>query len=163
MLSSVVPRQQEAKLLVLKQIVDALPDSVISKLKPAEARRLREVRDQIAVQRPIAVAQAPQSLVDRFRERDGSVGRLAVVTAKPLARLEEGPNLQAFVEAVREVPVGGEKYEATGENVVLADLLKNIEALSAAVPTAGGGMGGSMIMPAIRARDFSCTSQSDAV
>lgn len=43
------------------------------------------------------------------------------------------------------------------------NLLKNIEALSAAVPTAGGGMGGSMIMPAIRARDFSFTSQSDAV
>lgn len=43
------------------------------------------------------------------------------------------------------------------------NLLKNVEAMSAAVPTAGGGMSGGMIMPAIRARDFSFTSQSDAV
>jgi len=43
------------------------------------------------------------------------------------------------------------------------NLLKNVEAMSAAVPTSGGGMGGGMIMPAIRAHDFSFTSQSDAV
>ncbi len=127
-LSSVVPREQEKKLAVLKEITESLPDSLISKLKPVEAKRLREVRDQAAAQRVVTPAEAPQSLVDRFRERDGSVGRLAVVTAKPLAHLEEGPNLQAFVTALRDVPVGSETYEATGENVVLADLLKNIEA-----------------------------------
>jgi hypothetical protein len=48
------------------------------------------------------------------------------------------------------------------------NLLKNTEALSAAV-AAGGGSGGGpmggpgMLVPAIRARDFSFTSQSDAV
>lgn len=43
------------------------------------------------------------------------------------------------------------------------NLLKNVEALSRAVPTVGGGFGGSMVVPGLRARDFSFTSKSDAV
>jgi len=127
-MSSVVPREQEAKLAVLKEIVAELPDSLLARLKPEESARLKQVRDQVAAQRVVKVEEAPPSLIDRFRERDGSTGRLAVVTAKPLARLEEGPRLQAFVEALRDVPAGGQKIDAAGENVVLADLLKNIEA-----------------------------------
>ena len=126
-LSSVVPRQQQEKLLVLRDIAAQLDEGLLAKLKPAEAKRLREVREQVQAQRPLRVEEAPPSLVDRFRERDGTTGRIAVVTAKPLAHLELGPNLQAFVEAIRNVPVGGATFDATGENVVLADLLKNIE------------------------------------
>ena len=43
------------------------------------------------------------------------------------------------------------------------NLLKNVEALSKAVSTVGGGFGGSMVVPGLRARDFSFTSKSDAV
>jgi predicted Zn-dependent protease len=43
------------------------------------------------------------------------------------------------------------------------NLLKNVEALSEAVATPGGGLGGAMVVPGIRARDFSFTSKSDAV
>jgi len=71
--------------------------------------------------------EAPATLLDRFRERDGNVGRLAVVTARPDAKLELGPNLQAFTDAVRGVPMGGKKVDATGESVIFADLLRNIE------------------------------------
>ena len=43
------------------------------------------------------------------------------------------------------------------------NLLKNVEALSEAVRAGGGGMGGGMVVPGLRARDFSFTSKSDAV
>ncbi len=42
------------------------------------------------------------------------------------------------------------------------NLLKNVEALGRAEPTAGG-FAGPMVVPALRARDFSFTSKSDAV
>ncbi len=70
----------------------------------------------------------PPTLLDRFRERDGKVGRLAAVTAPPRRHLELGPNLIAFVDGVRNVPIGdGKRWDATGANVVFADLLENIE------------------------------------
>jgi predicted RND superfamily exporter protein len=39
-----------------------------------------------------------------------------------------GPNLEAFVQGVRNVPVRGRLVDATGENVIFADLLTDIEA-----------------------------------
>jgi predicted RND superfamily exporter protein len=49
------------------------------------------------------------------------------VTAKPEAKLELAQNLQDFVRGVRDVKIGGKTYDATGENVIFADLLTNIE------------------------------------
>src|SRR5262249_21945221 len=102
-------------------------DLVLENFSPAQSQRLRQIRADLATQREVVVAEAPPTLLDRFRERDGTLGRIAVVTAKPLAHLEIGDNLLAFVQAVRNVPVGGTLYEAAGENVVFADLLQNIE------------------------------------
>jgi uncharacterized protein len=126
-LSSVVPREQEEKLAVIHEIVAELPDSVISHLDPARRARVRQVRDELKAQVPVTVDQADPTLVDRFRERDGSVGRLAVVTASPDAKTELAQNLEDFVRGVRAVDVNGKKRNAIGENVIFADLLQNID------------------------------------
>jgi predicted RND superfamily exporter protein len=126
-LSSVVPRQQPEKLSLIREIVKLISDFVLEKLPPERGRRLRQVREELASQREVSVEQAPPQLSDRFRERDGTLGRIAAVTARPNAKLELGPNLSAFVEAVRKVPVQGQLYDAAGENVVFADLLEDIQ------------------------------------
>ncbi|HTO96081.1 MAG TPA: MMPL family transporter [Myxococcales bacterium] len=126
-LSSVVPRDQEEKLKVIRQIVDELPDKTIRRLDPKQRGRVRQVRDQLAAQKPVTVEQADPSLVDRFRERDGTLGSLASITAKPQAKLELAPNLAAFVQGVRGVQIDGRTWDATGENVIFADLLANID------------------------------------
>ena len=64
---------------------------------------------------PPGVKEAPPTLLDRFRERDGTLGRLAVITARPDAKLEVADNLQAFVEAGRNLPVNGKLVDATGD------------------------------------------------
>jgi predicted Zn-dependent protease len=43
------------------------------------------------------------------------------------------------------------------------NLLKNVDAMSASVAAGSGGFSGSMVLPAIRAREFIFTSRSDAV
>ena len=127
-LSSVVPAQQEEKLAVMREIVGELPDTTLAKLSdPVQRERLRTVRDQLAAQKPITSAEAPPTLMDRFRERDGTLGRIAAVTAKPAARLEIADNLEAFVTAARNIDINGKLYDATGDKVIFADLLKDIE------------------------------------
>jgi len=127
-LSSVVPLDQGEKLAVIREILAELPDSVVRRVDdPVLRERLRKVRADLAAQRPLKVAEAPPTLLDRFRERDGTVGRIAAVTARGDARLEEAENLQNFVKAVRGVPVGNQVYDATGDKVIFADLLKDIE------------------------------------
>jgi predicted RND superfamily exporter protein len=126
-LSSVVPRDQEEKLKVIHAIGAELPDKIIQRLDPNQRERVRKVRDQLAAQKPVTVQEADPALVDRFRERDGTVGRLAAITAKPQAKLELAQNLEAFVRGVRDVKIDGKTFDATGENVIFADLLTNID------------------------------------
>lgn len=126
-LSSVIPTDQAAKLALVKQIEGRLTRRVIASLPADQQPRMRQIRADLAAQAPITAKDVPGSLLDRFRERDGTLGRLAVVTAKPDAHLDLGPNLVAFVEGVRGISVGGKSYDATGEKVVFADLLSNIE------------------------------------
>lgn len=126
-LSSVVPRDQPEKLQLIHQIVAELPDQTIAKLAPEQRERVRQVRDQLAAQRQVTPQDAPATMVDRFRERDGKLGGLALVTARPLAQLELAQNLEAFVKAVRGVVVSGKPNDATGANVIFSDLLQDIE------------------------------------
>jgi predicted RND superfamily exporter protein len=127
-ISSVVPRQQEEKLAVIAEIVKEVPDSILAKISDtAQRERLRTVRDELAAQRPVTAQEAPANLLDRFRERDGTLGRIAAITAKPEAHIEIAENLEAFVRGVRDVKVDGKTYDATGENVIFADLLTDIE------------------------------------
>ena len=127
-ISSVLPAQQREKLALIREMVAELPESLLKRIDdPVQRERLRKVRDDLASQRPVTADEAPQSLLDRFRERDGTLGRIAAVTARGDARLEEAENLQAFVKAVRGVKVGDKVYDATGDKVIFADLLQNIE------------------------------------
>lgn len=126
-LSSVVPRDQEEKLRIIRDILGRLDQPWTRRLAPAQRARLAEVRADLEAQRPIGPSEAPAGLLDRFRERDGRLGRLAVATALPDAKLELAPNLAVFVAAVRGVPVEGTLVDASGENVIFADLLANID------------------------------------
>ena len=125
--SSIVPDHQEEKLALLKEIRAEMTDARLAKVSAALRTRLLEVRADLAAQRPLSDTDAPPALLDRFRERDGTVGRMAVITARPDAKLELGPNLKAFAAGVRGIPAGGEQVDATGENIVFADLLQDIE------------------------------------
>jgi predicted RND superfamily exporter protein len=127
-ISSVVPAKQSEKLAVIGEMVADLTDSTLQKVSDvAQRERLRTVRAELAAQKPVAAADAPPTLMDRFRERDGTLGRIAAVTARPDAKLEIAENLQAFVKAVRNISLDGASYDATGDKVIFADLLKDIE------------------------------------
>jgi uncharacterized protein len=126
-LRAVLPGDQATKLDVIHDIARRLSDAVVDSLPEAEQARARTVRAELRSQGPLAVAQVPATLLDRFRERDGSIGRLAVITARPDAQLEVAPRLEAFVEGVRSIQVSGRTVDATGENVIFSDLLQNIE------------------------------------
>jgi hypothetical protein len=126
-LSSVVPDHQPEKLALISELLARLGPAVIDPLPPATAARVRAIRADLAAQHTLGVKDAPPALIDRFRERDGTVGRIAFVRARSDAQLELGPNLQEFVAGVRDVPVGGARYDAAGETVVVADLLADVQ------------------------------------
>jgi predicted RND superfamily exporter protein len=125
--SRVVPSHQQEKLEIIRDISGRLTDRVLAHLPPRQVERAKEIRAELASQRLLTDDEAPPSLVDQFRERDGSVGRLAFVRARGDAKLELGPNLRDYAAGVRGVPVAGGHYDAAGADIVVADLLEDIE------------------------------------
>src|SRR5262249_42458058 len=87
-LGSVVPADQEEKMAVISSLQHRISDLVLEKLDPQQSDRLRQVRSDLAAQRQVTEKDAPASLVDQFRERDGTLGRISVVTARGSAQLE---------------------------------------------------------------------------
>src|SRR5262249_13894106 len=71
-ISSIVPKEQEQKLAVIRDIQRRISDSVLDNVPPELSPRLREVRADLAAQRMVSATDAPASLVDRFREQDGT-------------------------------------------------------------------------------------------
>jgi predicted RND superfamily exporter protein len=126
-IASVVPFHQEEKLAAVRDVVAELTEGAIEKLSPAQARRARILRAQLEAQRPMKLADAPPTLLDRFRERDGTVGRIAFVRASGNAQLEIARNMFAFASIVRNVPVAGRTWDAAGENLIFADLVADLQ------------------------------------
>jgi predicted RND superfamily exporter protein len=137
-LSSVLPTDQARKLALIRKIHARLTPRLVASLTPEQRERVRAIDADLAAQFEVGVEDVPHPLLDRFTERDGTVGRLAAVTAAPTARLEV--NLETFVDGVRGVTIDGRRYDAAGENVVFADLLRNIET-EGPVTTAGSLLG----------------------
>ena len=126
-ISLVLPRWQREKLAIVRDLVSQLSDDVLARLPDDQRHRASAVRAELAAQRELTPADVPYALLDRFREVDGNVGRVAVVSASKHAQIGDGDNLQQFVAVARGVPVRGRTFDATGENAILADLLTNIE------------------------------------
>jgi predicted RND superfamily exporter protein len=126
-ITTVIPADQPEKLGILRDLGERLTERVLSHLPRAQAERAREIRAQFLAQRPLGDDDAPATLLDRFRERDGSLGRIAFVRSHPHGHLELVPNLREFADAVRNVPVGGRRYDAAGADIVAADLLADVE------------------------------------
>jgi len=134
---SVVPTNQEEKLALLKDIRERLTGTVLRRLPPAQAARAREIRADLAAQTRLTDEEAPASLIDMYRERDGTVGRIAFIRAQGGAHLEVAPNMRAYANVIRGVPVTytdratgqvrTETFDAAGADLVLNDLLADIE------------------------------------
>ena len=126
-ISGVLPRWQREKLAIVGELLAELTSDLLARLPDDQRRRAETVRSELAAQRELSPSDVPHTLLDRFREVDGNVGRIAVVSAGKHAEIGNGENLQQFVAVARGVPVRGRTYHATGENAILADLLTNIE------------------------------------
>jgi hypothetical protein len=122
-----LPKQQEEKMAVVKEIWKLLDDPAIKNLKPEERKDI----DQWAPPRdlrPIQPVDLPDSIIRHFRERDGSVGRVVLVFPQP-GHFEgwDGRVLLRMQELISSVKLpNGKVVEAVGYPMVFASMLKSI-------------------------------------
>jgi uncharacterized membrane protein YdfJ with MMPL/SSD domain len=128
-LDDVLPIDQGARLAEAKAIRSVLTPKIRSLIPERDRERLDRALGTDGA-RPITAADLPATFTMGLRERDASIGRTVLVVPRPSSILWQGPELAAFVEALRSVastaapdrPAG----RVTGSLPLSADIVTSI-------------------------------------
>lgn len=100
-LEDYVPRNQEEKLRVLHQIDTLLPRQLLAQLSPAEKDLARSLLSESSFKK-FSADDLPELVRSKFRERDGTLGKLVLVEPSLSSELQKSGNLIHFVHSVRD-------------------------------------------------------------
>lgn len=123
-LDSLVPKDQAAKLEVLREIRKLLSDDVLANLDP-EKRKLAEAQRPPADLRTFTSTNLPESVRSDFRELDGREGRVVLVLPNYKLNLYHADEIKRVADVLRRIPLsGGRIAESSGNFVIYTDMLE---------------------------------------
>jgi uncharacterized protein len=136
----VLPREQEAKIEVVRQIRDVLTPKIRTLVDEGHRKKLDKLvgADEL---RPLRIEDLPRSFTTGLRERDGSVGRTVLVYPRPSDALWRAKEIHTFVRELRDagsvglgrgespgrvagsIPLSGDIIASIGRDAPLASLV----------------------------------------
>jgi hypothetical protein len=123
-LQDLIPADQETKLAVLADIRQLLDRKVLGWMSPEERCKVEEHRPRDGLH-VIGPEDLPPMLLRPFREKDGTIGRIAYVDAHINAF--EGRRLIRYAGLIRRIDLpNGDVIQGSGYHVILADILTTI-------------------------------------
>ncbi len=97
-----LPRDQREKIWVVREIEKLLPPRLLRELSPADRDKVQTFFRPEAF-RIVQQGDLPKLVLDKFTERDGSVGKLVVVEPPLSDATKEGSQLLRFIRQLRGV------------------------------------------------------------
>jgi uncharacterized protein len=95
-----IPKQQSEKIATIKEIEDLLPERFLKQLSMSEQKTARELLHP-AARRLLKQGDLPPLVLSKFKEKDGSIGKLVVVEP-PLKNVTgDGDRLIEFIRELR--------------------------------------------------------------
>ncbi|WP_426733837.1 efflux RND transporter permease subunit [Myxococcus faecalis] len=120
-LSSLVPRDQPRKQVVLRDIHALLENVPEERLSAEQRAQVAQLRRQTQAP-PFTLADLPASVRQQFTGREGTTGGFVLVY--PAVNQSDGQAVRALAREIRGVtPPGGGRVAAAGESMVMADIL----------------------------------------
>jgi predicted RND superfamily exporter protein len=125
-LEDFVPKQQAEKLKVLEDIQRTLPPKIFYRMSETDQKLARQFLTP-AVQKPITMKDLPPLLLDKFTEKDGSIGKLILVEPPVGRQTDNGDKLISFIHDLRS---SADKVEpgcaVAGSLSITADMIQAI-------------------------------------
>jgi hypothetical protein len=120
------PEVQDQKIQILGEIRQLLEDKTLTFLNEEQKQKVEDFKKEF-VARKVALEDLPESIVANFREKNGDVGKIVVVTSTDKAPLWNGKNLVRFATMIRSNTLpSGEVLTASGESAIFADILSAV-------------------------------------
>jgi len=121
-----LPKDQQAKLPVIADIRRRLADPALETLSPDERKDV-DAWSPPADLRPLTVGDLPDAVAWRFRERDGTVGRIAMIFPVRVWANWDGHNLIRLSGVIKNVRLpDGTVVDAAGHASLFAAMLSSI-------------------------------------
>src|SRR5262249_51326623 len=94
-------KKQAEKIVVLRQIQKLLPPKIFSRLSPQDQQQAHDFLTP-EVFHPIGHKDLPKLLLNKFTEKDGTIGKLVLIEPPLSNDLAHGKNLVAFSRDLRQ-------------------------------------------------------------
>jgi predicted RND superfamily exporter protein len=123
-----VPDDQKKKIEVLKEIQNILPVRLLHRLPLAEQKRVHTFLRPEAM-RGFTQENLPKLILDKFTEKDGSIGKLVLVEPPLESTNWSGQELNDFVRVLRttgDQVAGGKNVPVAGGMPVVSDMIEAI-------------------------------------
>jgi predicted RND superfamily exporter protein len=118
-----VPADQAEKIRYLNAIREQIPPKIYWMLPEAEKARVDDFLATESLQ-PFTINDLPSKLLDRFREKDGTLGNLVLVEPPITDEIRQGEPLLRFVKGIRDtVDAVAPNSPVAGRLPVSADML----------------------------------------
>jgi predicted RND superfamily exporter protein len=121
----VLPKEQDAKLEVIADIRKRLADPAIALLSADERKQLDTWAPPPDLH-PLTIADLPESVARRFREIDGTVGRIALIFPIRVWANWDGHNLIRLSSVIKNVRLPDGVIDAAGHSSLFAAMLRSI-------------------------------------
>lgn len=100
-LDDFVPTQQKEKIAVLRDIKRLLPPRILRRLSEKDQEQARELLNPKSL-RPVTEKDLPPLILDKFTEKDGSLGKLVLVEPPLNKETWKGDRLIEFIHELRD-------------------------------------------------------------
>ena len=103
-----------------------LKDKSLNFVKGKYRKELDDFRKSV-VQDEVTFQELPKTIQNRFREMDGTLGRIVYIFPRHDANLTNGKKLVQFSDALSGIELSdGTKIRSSGESAIFADILRAI-------------------------------------
>jgi uncharacterized membrane protein YdfJ with MMPL/SSD domain len=120
-LASLLPREQDKKFRILREIQSILTQDILKSLSGSDSINARKIIENWDV-KPIKISDLPDSYQIKFLGKDGSLGEFGFIF--PEFDIDDGLECRRFMHSLSEVSLlDGTLLKTTGEPVIRAALL----------------------------------------
>jgi uncharacterized protein len=122
-----IPKNQTQKIQILREIDQILKPGLRKRLDPKDQAKVNDLLSSKGFKQ-ISENNLPPLVKEKFREKDGAIGRLVLVDADPASSQWSGPQLNKFVGDIRSIAdkVEGQNVPVAGTLTVTSDMIASI-------------------------------------
>jgi predicted RND superfamily exporter protein len=118
--ASLLPREQDKKLRILREIKNALTPEILETLAGSELANANKVVESWNL-KPVESADFPESYHLKFLGKDGDIGEFGFIF--PAFDIDDGLECRRFAKSVNEISIFGKHLASTGNPIIRAVLM----------------------------------------